>query len=224
MNTLNRSAIFVALVLIALATIATVSFQADANRFQGLDSGNMASVDVFALIDRDSNAKIDEIQQQLMAIQQEASTLQENDPKLQSMVQQYQQLNSILQGQSQQASQAYQELIAKQIAAAYSEIYSAVNEVADAEGYDFVFATRSTSELLQTDTITGVTQEILARPMLTPRSAVDLTEIVRVKLGYPEETLEELSADAPDTVQEPGEVDSTEPATEAVEVDPSSDE
>ena len=197
------AALIGALTLAAGVGIIGFTNSANATRSYGVETGNMASVDVFALVDRalstdamkqerekyetDSNASLESVQQQLAALQQQLGSMTADDPNAQAAYQQYQQLQSQAQYLSQQASNGYQTLIANQISTAYKAIYGATNEIASENGYEFVFATRSDGELLQTDTITGITQEILARPLVTPPSATDLTEMVRVKLGYPEE-------------------------------------
>jgi Skp family chaperone for outer membrane proteins len=194
-----------------------------ANRTVGIETGNMASIDVFSLIDRglstdemelersnfetQTSASLDQVQQQLAAVQSQLSTMTADDPNAQGAYQQYQQLQNQAQLLSQQASAGYQTLIAQQISRAYTEIYAAANEIAAEGGYAFVFATRSDGELLQTDTITGITQEILARPLVTPPSATDLTEQVRIRLAYPEQVVEDLTGEAP------VEMDMTEPDT-----------
>lgn len=200
---------------------------ANATRAVGWESSDMASVDVFTLIDRGlstdamkqvrvdfetkSNASLSGMQQRFMDLQQQLGSLQPNDPTAATLYQEYQSLQSNLQLASQQASEGYQSLIAQQIAAAYTEIYAAANEVATEQGFAYVFATRSNGELLQTDTITGITQEILARPLVTPPSATDLTEAIRVKLGYPEETELESQTEAnPGTIDQATEDGETE--------------
>lgn len=210
----NTAAAFIGALAIG-ASIGIVGFgnSAQATRSSGIESGSIASIDVFALIDRglstdamktertefetSMNASLEQIQQQIAALQTQLSTMTAEDPNAQNAYQQYQQLQSQAQYQSQQASAEYQGLIARQIARAYEEIYAAANEIAAESGYSFVFATRSDGELLQTDTITGITQEILARPLVTPPSATDLTEQVRVKLGYPEEVDTEVESNEP---------------------------
>lgn len=216
------------------AGIGIVGFSnnAQATHAFGIESGTMASIDVFALIDRglstdamqqertdfetQTSEPLDQVQQQLTTLQTQLSTMTADDPNAQGAYQQYQQLQNQAQFLSQQASAGYQTLIAQQISQAYSEIYAAANEIAAEGGYAFVFATRSDGELLQTDTITGITQEILARPLLTPPGATDLTEQVRVKLGYPEQVDETLTDEDPgDTeMDEPDSSDETAPQGE----------
>lgn len=195
-------------VLTTLAGLSVFTPSANATRAVGVESSTMGSIDVFTLIDRalstdamkqaradyetKSNAALSGMQQRFMAIQQQLGGMQPDDPNANNLYQEYQSLQSNLQMASQQASEGYQTLIAQQIASAYTEIYAAANTIAAEQGFSFVFATRSNGDLLQTDTITGITQEILARPLVTPPSATDLTEAVRVKLGYPEETQLEM--------------------------------
>ena len=209
MKRLNTIGVVAVLAMTALIGLSIFAPTANASRTSSIAEGDMASVDVFTLIDRalsseemtqarrdfesESNASIEAMQQQLMTLQTQLSNLSPDDPSGGQLYQQYQQMQGQLQQASQNASQQYQTLIAEQIAQGYREIYAAVNEIAAAQGYAFVFATRSDGELLQTDTINGITQEILARPLVTPPSSTDLTEAVRVKLGYPEEVAEEAA-------------------------------
>ncbi|MGV6814907.1 MAG: OmpH family outer membrane protein [Phycisphaerales bacterium] len=233
------------MVLAAILITMAVS-SADASRRPVLEAGDIAFVDVFKLIDKallgeeklkardDFNAKsqqaIDGLQQQLSDLQTQLSTMDQTDPNAANTYQQYQQVSQQLDSASQQINNAYQGLIAQQLASAYSEIYAAANEVGAAEGYSFVFATRSTGELIQTGTITGITQEILARPLMTPPAGVDITELVRVKLGYPEKAPEPVT-DASDEAggdagegSAPADGSAVEPETPAQEVPVSEDD
>lgn len=203
----TTAALIGALALTATLGVIGWNNAAHATRTNGIETGNMGSIDVFALVDRAlstdemtsqraeyetaTNAQIEQVQQQLMQLQTQLSSMTQDDPNIQNLYGQYQDLQSQAQYQSQQATAGYQRLIANQIANAYKDIYAAVNELAAEDGYDFIFATRSDGELLQIDTITGITQEILARPLVTPPGATDLTEQLRVRLGYPEELPED---------------------------------
>jgi len=224
-------------VLALSATIGLIGFNnsAEANRTFGVETGDIASIDVFALVDlalgtdemiqertkyeTETNSAIEGLQQQLMELQTQLNNMTADNPGAQALYQQYQQLQNQAQIQSQQATTGYQSLIARQISRAYEEIYAGANELAAEQGFAFVFATRSDGELLQTETITGITQEILARPLVTPPSATDLTEQLRVKLGYPEESADQSSEEGmidPGTTQsaDGGEVEPANPQTE----------
>jgi len=207
MKRTNTLGVLSLLALITLIGLVLFTPNASANRSFGFEQGEIASVDVFALIDRalskdektserqayesSSNAVITNMQQQLIGIQAKLQSMQPDDPNINAEYQEYQQMQSNLQAASQNASTQYQTLIAEQIAEAYSEIYAAVNEIASEQGFAYVFASRSDGDLLQTDSINGITQEILARPLVTPPAATDLTEVVRVRLDYPAEVLVE---------------------------------
>jgi len=224
-------------VLALSATIGLIGFNnsAEANRTFGVETGDIASIDVFALVDlalgtdemiqertkyeTETNNAIEGLQQQLMELQTQLNNMTADNPGAQALYQQYQQLQNQAQIQSQQATTGYQSLIARQISRAYEEIYAGANELAAEQGFAFVFATRSDGELLQTETITGITQEILARPLVTPPSATDLTEQLRVKLGYPEESADQGSEEGmidTGTTQsaDGGEVEPANPQTE----------
>lgn len=202
----TTAALIAGMALTGVLGVAAFTHNTQATRSMGMDMGQIGSIDVFALVDRalstddmvaarqnyetQTNAGLEQLQAQFMQVQNQLSTMTADDPNAQTLYNQYQQLQQQMQMQSQQASSGYQSLIARQIATAYEAIYAAANEVGMEQGYAFVFATRSDGELLQTETITGITQEILARPLMTPPSATDLTELVRVKLGYPEKALD----------------------------------
>ena len=200
--------------MLATIIITMVVSPADASKRYTIESGDIAFVDVFNLIDKalmdeekaavrdqfniKSNELIAGLQAQKTSLETQLSTMQQNDPAAATAYADYQTATGQLQTATQQINNAYQTLIAQQLAAAYTEIYASANEVGSQEGYAFVFATRSDGELIQTDNITGVTQEILARPLMTPPSGVDITELVRIKLGYPEKAPEPAVAPATD--------------------------
>ncbi len=220
--------------ILATIIITMVVSPADASKRYTIESGDIAFVDVFKLIDKaligeelaqqreDFNTQSREdlagLNQQIAALEAQLSTMQQDDPNGAATYQQYQNANSQLQSASQQISQAYERLIAQQLSIAYQEIYGAANEIGAQEGFVFVFATRSDGELIQTDSITGITQEILARPLMTPPSGVDITELVRIKLGYPEKAPEPEVEPVAEPVAE-----TTEPAP-ATEVPATEDE
>lgn len=188
--------------ILATIVITMIVSPADASKRYAIESGDIAFVDVFKLVDlalsseematarndfnTEASASISAVEQQLQTLQTQMSTMTQDDPNATTAYNQFQQLQGQLNNMSQQISDAYQTLIATQIAQGYEAIYAAANEIGTQEGFTFVFSTRTTGELIQTDTITGITQEILARPLMTPPASTDLTELVRVKLGYAE--------------------------------------
>ncbi len=186
----------------AAIIVAMIVSPADGNKSYSIEAGDIAFVDVFDLIDKallvedkakareefnsKSTLEIEGLNQQLQGLETQLSSMTQNDPNAMATYQEHQSVSAKLDSRSRQINVEYQTLIAVQISDGYAEIYAAANEVGTEEGFAFVFASRSNGELVQTETITGITQEILARPLMTPPSGVDLTELVRVKLGYPE--------------------------------------
>lgn len=204
--------------------ITMLASPADASKRYTIESGDIAFIDVFKLIDRallseelvkeredfqaTSANDLAPLKEQVTALETQLSSMQQSDPNGAATYQRYQSATGQLQTKSQQINYNYQTLIAAQFSLTYKEIYTAANEIGAQEGYVFVFATRTNGELLQADTIAGITQEILARPLMTPPSGVDITELVRIKLGYPEKTAE------PTTETEEAQTPETEPETE----------
>ncbi len=225
---MKRPTLFLLTAMLVGVTVIVAAFvpSATARKSVGVEAGDIAFVDVFTLIDRalvgeemakartdfsdKSTATLDGLQQQMQSIQAQLTSMKQDDPNAGAIYGQYQQLQSQIQMQSQQINQDYQSLIASQISEAYAEIYQAANDIAAEQGYSFVFATRADGKLVQTDTITGITQEILARPLVTPPSGVNITEPVRVKLGYPEESADvydNAGGEGPDATQPGGQED-----------------
>ncbi len=170
--------------------------------------GDIGMVDIYHIVDimimsddasdqraqfeAEGSAAITAYEQQLIGIQTQMSGMSQDDPGAADLYNQYQQVSQAIQQTTNQINTQYQALLAQQIADAYETIHSAVNEIAASEGLTWVLATRRDGELIQTNTLTGVTQEILARPLVTPPEAGDITELVRLHLGLP--TMEEITA------------------------------
>ncbi len=229
--------------ILATIVITMIVSPADANKRYSIETGDIAFVDVFNLIDKallvedmataraefntKSTEALAELKEQISQLEIQLNTMQPDDPNGAAVYQQYQAFSGQLQNASQQISASYQTLIAQQITKGYREIYAAANEIGAQEGFAFVFATRADGELIQTDTITGITQEILARPLMTPPNGTDLTELVRVKLGYPEKAPEPVVEDevtTETTTQTDAQATAPEAVTPAVEVPVTEDE
>jgi len=138
------------------------------------------------------SAAIFNYEQQLETIKDQMATMSQDDPQAAQLYNQYQQITQAIQQTTNKINSDYQRLLSTQIAEAYQIVHAAVNEISADQGYTFVLATRRGADLVQTTTLTGVTQEILARPLVTPPEAVDLTDTLRIHLGLP--TMEEITA------------------------------
>lgn len=206
--TSNRS--FPVAILIAAFIIAGAIWAQPAAGTKNLTigQGEIGVIDIYHLVDilimsddasneraqfeADGNAQITQYEQQLIGIQTQMQGISQDDPRAAKLISDYQRVNQQIQQATNQINSTYQQLLASQIADAYVSIHTATNEVSDEQGYTFVFSTRRGTDLVQTSTLTGVTQEILARPLVTPPSAVDITDAVRIHMGLP--TLEEITA------------------------------
>jgi Skp family chaperone for outer membrane proteins len=218
--------------IVAFSLVSLAISSANGNKRSVIETGDFAFVDVFSLIDLSlsteemsserevftskSATELTALQQQYQGLQSALSTMQQTDPNAGTIYNQLQQAQFDFETASQQYNADYQTLIAKQLARSYSSIYEAANAVGQQEGFTFVMATRSDGELIQSDTITGITQEILARPLLTPPGSVDLTEQVRLELGYPTkeeaEAIQEAAREAAEAAAQGGSDDESAPA------------
>jgi Skp family chaperone for outer membrane proteins len=202
---------------IAAAGFAGAAFvtQADANRAIAPYEQGMAFVDVFGLIDEIvkgeayevARAEFDAAQQgQLTAMQTQMQQLQAqlqvtdpSSPEAQGIQQQGMQLQQQMQQFYQRYQNGLEQLVGTQIGEAYQLIYAAAREEASEQGINFLFASRPDDNLL-VDSLSGVAQEILARPLIAPASSVDLTADVRERLGLQDPASLELEIDNnPDT-------------------------
>jgi len=205
--TRSSSLITLSILIGALAVAgALVAHPARATRAQEPAHGTVAFVDMYDLVDivimgdektkertdfeTRSQERISGLQEQLTRMQEQLGQLDPQSAEATDLYGQYQQLVQMYQQTQNSINQQYQEMLAGQIADAYSRIHDASNEIAAGGGYTFVLATRRGTDLVQTSTLTGVTQEILARPLVTTPGGADLTERVREHMGLP--TMDEI--------------------------------
>lgn len=190
-------------ILIGAAVIAgaITTNPADATRTRTAAQGDIGVIDVYHLIDimilgenysdervayeNNSQERLALLEQQLQQFQSQLQTMNADDPQASQIYGQYQQMAQVYQQTNQSVNQGYQEMLSRQIADAYSTIHAAANDVAAEQGYTFVIATRRSADLAEMTSLTGVTQEILSRPLVTPPESVDLTEAVRTSLDLP---------------------------------------
>ncbi|MFK7883436.1 MAG: OmpH family outer membrane protein [Phycisphaerales bacterium] len=212
---------------LAAAGFAGAAFvqQADAVRDSHAAEHGIAFVDVFGLIDEiiqgeeyeTARTEFDNVQQtqlgqmqgQMQALQAQLQLADPNAPETQALYGQGQQLQQQMQQFYQSYQEQMQQLIGTQIAEAYKIVYTAAGEESAEQGIHFLFATRPGSDLL-VDSLSGVAQEILARPLIAPADSLDLTGAVRERLGLPEPTDEEAGIELETIEITPVEVDEPE--------------
>lgn len=190
-----------------------LSTSADATKTNAAAQGDIGLVDIYDIVDivimgedktaernnfeADGASRVQPIENRLMQLQSEIQTADPSAQNTQQLYAEYQQLSQMLNQTTNQINQDYQKMLAGQIADAYVMVHGAVNEVAQEQGYTFVFATRRDTDLVQVNSLTGVTQEILARPLVTPAESVDITDAVREHMGLPtlEAVMERIEAE-----------------------------
>jgi Skp family chaperone for outer membrane proteins len=188
-------------VALGAAVVAGVSLtnSANATRVHSAADSDIAFVDVFAIVDlivlapdqtaarvaieSEGQQRLQDLQARNAEIQRTVQTNAQDDPSNQRLIGEFQENQQQMQTVFQDLQTRLQLIVAGQVADAYGRVYEAVGVVAAERGINFVFATRPNADLIQVETITGVAQEILARPLVTPASAVDLTDAVRESLG-----------------------------------------
>ncbi len=198
---------------LAAAGFAGAAFvtRAGADRAVAAYEHGMAFVDVFGLIDEivkgdeyeaartefddEQQQQLTAMQTQMQALQAQLQTATPNTPEAQGIQQQGMQLQQQMQQFYQNYQNGLEMLVGQQIADAYRLIYSAAEAEAAEQGISFLFASRPDDDLL-VDSLSGVAQEILARPLVAPAASIDLTASVRERLGLPEPT--EQADDASD--------------------------
>lgn len=112
-------------------------------------------------------------------------TMDQSDPAFQEGVAQYQSNNAEMQQLGGQFGEQLDILAAGQAAEIYQAIANAVDTVAARENIEHVFSNRTAPDAESAFGIAGVTQQLLARPLIRT-SATDLTEAVRSELGLPD--------------------------------------
>lgn len=218
---------------LAAAGLAGAAFvqPADANRVTQPTGQGIAYVDVFGLIDevikgeayetaRDDfdtaqQAELSQMQTQMQAVQSQIQLADPNAPETQGLYAQAQQMQQRMQQFYQNYQNSMQQLIGTQIAEAYALIYDAAGAESAEQGIHFLFATRPGSDLL-VDSLTGVAQEILARPLVAPSEALDITADIRERMGLPDPAEADADAEAqPDApAEDAGEPDAADPMGE----------
>lgn len=181
---------------------ATFINSAEAERRVGVAESGMGFVDVFGVVDQlvmgdeptaaraefetQMQGQIEQIQARNAEIQRQVQEGEVAEEQFNELANEFQQNQQTLQNAFQEYQVQMESMVAGQIAEAYKRVYEAARSVSGEKNVGFVFASRPDSELLQTQSITGVAQEILARPLIAPSDSIDLTPAVREKLGLPE--------------------------------------
>jgi len=155
------------------------------------------------------------MQTELQMMSQQLQSFQPGDPQGQQLYSNLQAKQFEAQQFQQTSLEEFQRLGAEQAKEVYATVRAATARVAERENFSNVIATRSNAEMDGADTLTAVTQEILARPMAFGADRDDLTAQIRAELGMPDPS-EQAAEDAAVDAQDAGEAtdDAVEPVTD----------
>lgn len=145
-------------------------------------------------------ARQQEFVNELTPLQAEAQTaIQElqqigspQDPNAQQAFQRAQRAEQRFQQARQQADQAFGQFSAELAREAYETIRREVQALAAERGYEYVLSSRLSGDLLTQGGLGGLSDEILARPVMVFPEAANITEEIRRRLDLPNE--EEIQA------------------------------
>jgi Skp family chaperone for outer membrane proteins len=126
--------------------------------------------------------KMAALESDLRALEQQASTLSQTDPKLQELARQAQSKQDEYRQSSQQGQQEIEKLNSDQLIAAYNRTAETAKSLADKLGYTHIISTRSADRPIQTVTGSATLQEMLARPLIRGSAEDDLTKQVLAEL------------------------------------------
>lgn len=120
------------------------------------------------------------------ALLQELQATDQMAPRWQELYQRTQQAQGQLQEVSGYANDEFNRFNAGQAAVAYALVIEAANAVGDRLSVDFIVASRLGVDIPDPQALAGITQEILARPMIRAGAERNLTDQVRQELGLPD--------------------------------------
>lgn len=185
------------------------------------DGGDrIASIDVLSLVEQKlrtpeyeevrtaREAELIEILQGMQAeiqlLSQQLQTMQPGDPQGQQVYAEFQAKQMEMQQFQQTSLDSFQQMGADQAKEVYALVRAATDRVAQREGVTHVIASRAGVDMPAANSLTAVTQEILARPLTVGMDRHDLTDAVRTELGLPDPS-EANAEEAADAVEESAE-------------------
>lgn len=188
--------------LAAVVLIAVITWPTRATTVQAAEEHRVATVDILLLLQRlmqtdeylpqreavseEWSNRIQGAQANLDKLEAEIRLLSPNDPRSMALRQQYQQSAQQLQQLSQQGQQAFQSMTAEQASSGYTRIRDRARQMATEWGYSHLIASRTEVDFSGVTNLPGVTQEILARPVLLSPPGDDITEAIAEAMNLPE--------------------------------------
>jgi hypothetical protein len=164
-------------------------------------------------VTEEKNVKLKVLSDSLRGVEERAKGLAQDSPELQALAQEYQQTSQRLQDAERQAVGELDVFNAEQIAEAYRLVVEAANTMAASKGYTHVVQTRIGDVKFRSKNVTGIIQEVLARPVIQSPTADDITQALITQFGVENVSIEPEAIAAPNAV--PGAAPSVSPAEPA---------
>ncbi|MBX3389050.1 MAG: OmpH family outer membrane protein [Phycisphaeraceae bacterium] len=160
------------------------------------DTVRIATADILTLVEklassdrylpaRDEKVKslrapIDLLQKELDDLRAKITAIPDfqNNAEAQPLIQQFQQKSQNMQALSQTAQNEAENFNTTQLQEAYRIVIETTTQIANSKGYTHVISTKLPDNRLTSNNVTGLLQEMLARPVVKAPAADDITEDV----------------------------------------------
>ncbi|MBS0187013.1 MAG: OmpH family outer membrane protein [Planctomycetes bacterium] len=164
------------------------------------DTIRIATADVLTLVEKLASSdrylpareeKVKSLRAPIEVLQKELDELRakitaipdfQNNAEAQPLIQQFQTKSQNMQTLSQTAQSEAETFNTAQLQEAYRLVTETVTQVANSKGYTHVFSTKLPDNKLTSNNVTGLLQEMLARPVVKAPAADDITEDVLKEL------------------------------------------
>lgn len=164
------------------------------------DSVRIATADVLTLVEKLASsdrylpareekvkslrAPIDLLQKELDELRTKITAIPDfqNSAEAQPLIQQFQTKSQNMQTLQQTAQSEAESFNTNQLQEAYRIVLETVNQIANSKGYTHVLSTKLPENKLTSNNVTGLLQEMLARPVVKAPAADDLTADVEKEL------------------------------------------
>lgn len=134
-------------------------------------------------LDAEFEERTRELQDRLESISDRAQGLDQDDPALGALAQEFTEARSELVAAQNEFGRASEAMTARHLAEAYELARASADAVAEDLGYGFVFASGSPDEELNRDNAQQLLGQLSRRPVIRFPEAADITDDVRDDLG-----------------------------------------
>jgi len=131
---------------------------------------------------QEAEAELQPLVEKARQLAQELQQMQGDDPRGQSLFEEYQKLGGEIRQKQAELSAKLEQLSAQQITECYSEVRASASAVAEDLGYKYVISSIGKDEELSKDSVETVLRQMLSRPVIMAPEEADITEDVREDL------------------------------------------